>query len=374
MSGTAREIASLAADVAFSFSVFRTSGLLDPCNAVLREVVDHRPSMFLISPTIAQLHGDELTAYLESSFPERTPAQLVVTTGEHNKSFAAAEKVLAFAEAMQFSRRGVFVGIGGGILLDIVGFAASMFHRGIAHVKVGTTLVAQIDAAIGVKCGVNLRTAKNVAGAFHAPERVVTDSAFLTTLPERQIRCGLAEMIKLAVVHDGRLFEAIERDFGAMLYRGRTSSVADALVDDAIIAMLDELRSDIFEGNLQRAVDFGHTISPRLETTSGFSVMHGEAVAIDIAVSCVVSNFLGLLPARDLERLLLLFDLVGLPRWHELLETPDFLELALASTVAHRGMKLNMPLPTRIGEVTFLEEVDDLPHGVFSEAVAALRG
>lgn len=373
MSHKERQVATLKTDIGLSFSVRRSFQLLGESNVVLERVVDSRPVLFLVSPTIQQLYGKNLELYIARRLLKPQSEVFVVATGEKNKSLGSVEKILAFADSVRFSRRGVFVGIGGGVLLDIAGLAASTFRRGIPYIRIGTTLLAQVDAAIGVKCGVNFAKSKNLVGTFYFPEDVLTDSSFLGTLSKRQIRCGLAEMIKLAIVKDHNLFESLERYHLELLNSDWTADIANSLVDRSIIGMLGELQVDFFETNLRRAVDFGHTISPALEAQSGFSLLHGEAVAIDIALSCVIGNVLGHVSDTELRRVLELLDSVGLPRWHPLLGSWRFLETALEAAVAHRGMKLNMPLPASIGASVFIDKLEDLPRCLLSKAVGELR-
>lgn len=259
------------------------------------------------------------------------------------------------------------------MLLDAVGLAASLFRRGVPNIKVGTTLLAQVDAAIGLKCGVNFASHKNMVGAFAAPELVITDGAFLETLPRRQIRCGIAEMLKLGVASDAGLFEALAQDGHALLGEERDGLLSRNMIDRAIVGMITELRGDPFEDDLRRRVDFGHTISPALEAHSGYKLPHGEAVSVDVALSCVVSVMTGRMSAADLRRVIDLQDRHGLPRWHSALKVPGLIDEALSKAEAHRGMRLNLPLPTAIGRTTFVEDRVAVPGDLWQRAVAELE-
>jgi 2-epi-5-epi-valiolone synthase len=363
------EIGRLTAVRESTFTV-RRAMLIDDGENPLRTALAGRPAMAFVSPTVDRLYGARIRARLADV---GTDPVMVVPTGEPSKVLATVQAIVERANGMRFSRRGVFLGIGGGILLDTVGLAASLFRRGVPHIKIGTTLVAQVDAAIGIKNGVNADGTKNLVGAFMPPELVLTDGAFLATLGIRQVRCGLAEMIKLAVTCDEGLFALLESHGRCLFSDARDDDGSRSLIDSSIKGMLAELQRDPYEIHLQRRVDFGHTVSPSLESSTAFSVLHGEAVSIDLAYFCVVSNLMGLLGDDDLHRILALQGRLGLPRWHDRLEQPGFISHALSATEAHRGMRLHLPLPVTIGSTCFLIDRADLPDGLLHQAVKFLR-
>ncbi|MGA2322122.1 MAG: 2-epi-5-epi-valiolone synthase, partial [Solirubrobacteraceae bacterium] len=258
MKGT--DIGRLTAVRESTFTVRREALIGDGVNP-LRAALAGRPAMAFVSPTVDRLYGARIRARLADAGAH---AVMVVPTGERSKVLATVQAIVERANSARFSRRGVFLGIGGGILLDTVGLAASLFRRGVPHVKIGTTLVAQVDAAIGIKSGVNADETKNLVGAFLPPELVITDGAFLATLGPRQIRCGLAEILKLAIVRDGRLFAQLESHGTHLLSAERDDDAFRSLIDRSISGMLAELQRDPYEADLQRRVDFGHTVSPSL--------------------------------------------------------------------------------------------------------------
>lgn len=342
-------------------------------DATLTTAIADRPAITFVSPTVDRLHGELLRPVLARAGIGADDV-VVVHTGEPRKAIETVMALVQRASEANFSRRGVFVGIGGGVLLDVVGLAASLFRRGVPHIMVGTTLLAQVDAAVGLKCGVNAGNAKNLIGAFYPPEVAITDGGFLSTVSERHMRCGLAEMIKLALVRDAALFEALECHGRRLLSPVRDDATCRDLIDRAIIGMLAELQTDPYEADLQRRVDFGHTISPALESRSSFALPHGEAVAVDIAFFAAVSNLLGTLSQQELERILALLGTLGLPRWHDLLSASDFIYRALATVTAHRGMRLRLPLLNGIGATRFLVDRAELPNDILDQALDLLRG
>lgn len=354
-------------------NVQRASIVAESGTTTLRNALGGRPALLFLSPTINVLYGGRLRDAVNDAGIAANQMQ-VVATGEKNKTIASVTAILETARRINLSRDGVFVAIGGGVLLDMIGFAASQFRRGVAHMKIGTTLVGQVDAAVGVKCGVNLGSSKNLVGSFYPPEAVFTDGAFLATLHEQEIRFGLAEMIKLGVIADVALFEALERDALQLLDpTSRDNARSRSLVDRSIVSMISELSRNVYEREFCRRVDFGHTISPQLESDTSYTVPHGAAVAIDIALFSVTSHVLGVLSEFDLNRVLGLLGRLGLRTWHELLERQEFIVHALKCTEDHRGQRLNMPLPTTIGSATFVKDRHDLPLNLVAEAVRVLR-
>jgi 3-dehydroquinate synthetase len=365
-------IASLRTDRRSRFGIVRGSVLAGARASELESLTEDRPALVVLSPTVDRMHGDIVRSILASA--RRRNLVHVIRTGEKNKSLENVAELLEIANDFRLSRDALFVGIGGGVLLDIVGFAASQFRRGTAHVKVGTTLVAQVDAAVGIKCGVNVGTAKNLAGAFHPPERVIVDGAFLRTVSERGIRCGLAEMVKLGVAVESTLFAGLVRNGRVLLDSdARDSDVARDLVDASIRGMVGELAANPFEHDLRRRVDLGHTISPALETATGYQLPHGEAVAVDVALSAVISNRMGFLDYVGLHSILNLFRELGIGTWHRLLEDSASVDAALDSAEAHRGGRLRLPLPLAIGDPVFVDDRQDVPQSLVRESVAQLR-
>jgi 3-dehydroquinate synthase len=221
--------------------------------------------------------------------------------------------------------------------------------------------VGQVDAAVGIKGAVNFRDTKNYLGCYHPPEQVLIDPDFLATLEAPAVRCGLSEILKMAIVRDAELFNLVEAWHARLLRSrfGEPREIVDRVLELAIHRMLEELEPNIFENvSYQRLVDMGHTFSPLLESQSAFSIAHGEAVAVDMAVSAALALHLGLLDSTDYERIVHLLRAIGLPVWSPLL-TPALAERAIANARRHRGGRANLVVPTAIGAATFLDPVAD---------------
>lgn len=357
-------INSLHATRAHATDVLRDSILSGHTSNTLRDLAADRELLVVMSPTVERLYGGDIRRLFTTVGASRCTL-MSVPTGEASKNRSTAEVVIESARGVQLPRDGLIIGIGGGILLDIAGFAAAEFRRGVAHMKVGTTLVAQVDAAIGAKCGVNVGSSKNLVGAFHPPIASIIDGSFLTTVSMTDVRCGLAEMLKMGIICDSALFDDLTCH-GVHLINPATrdDETSRRLIDQSVRAMLSELQSDLFEQELRRRVDFGHTISPAIESRSNFDVRHGEAVAIDMAYFATVSHLLGALPESDHERILQALEAFGLPIWHEHLLDEDLVTTALDQATSHRGRRMNQPMPRGVGVCEFIDDRRDLDTAV----------
>lgn len=246
----------------------------------------------------------------------------VAIDGGERKTIDSVENIIDYALKYNLPRNGLLIGIGGGVTLDTVGLAASLYRRMINYIRIPTTLVGQIDAGLGVKVGVNYRSKKNFLGTFYPPTSVIIDPTFLTTLPPLQVACGIAEMIKIGVTHDERVLTTLEdfchhSEFGVasptffseMVSSHRFSYIADL----AASIMIDEISRDPFETDTCRKVDFGHTFSQSFETFSSYEIPHGIAVAIDMFLSVCISHLTKLITAPRKQRLLNIISCLVLP-------------------------------------------------------------
>jgi 3-dehydroquinate synthase len=355
-----------------AFDVMLVDGLFDPQTHVIADLLRRRRSILVTTPTVARLYGDKLLGYVQGHGLDCS--LMILTCGEASKDLGLAARVCEFALDHGCDRRAVLVGMGGGVCTDIVTVAASWIRRGIGHIRIPTTLVGQIDAGIGVKGAVNFRGKKSFLGCFHPPKAVVIDPALLQSLPEPQVRCGIAEMIKIALVRDAKLFGLVEKHgprFVATRFARPPAEAREALWL-SIVRMLQELQPNLYEDKTyKRFVDLGHTFSPLLEAASRFRIAHGEAVAIDTALSAVISRALGLLPEVHLRRILSSIAAVGLPIYSAHLNLA-LCRTALEESARHRGGTPNLVLPLSVGNATFLEEVDGIPIPVLEGAIRRL--
>ena len=250
------------------------------------------------------------------------------------------------------------IGIGGGVLLDLLGFASSIYRRGVPYIKIPTTLLALVDVSIGVKTAINHFGNRNRLGTYYPPLSVFLDRSFLRTLDRRHFSNGLAEILKMALIKDEHLFQLLETNGQDLIItKFQNGSVPLEVIDRAIQTMLEELEPNLWEKNLERSVDFGHSFSPVIEMRLLPQLTHGEAVTLDMLLSCLISNSRGVLADADLERIFRVTTTLELPTFHPMFAESGALLEALADTVIHRNGAQNLPMVTSIGSYTFFNDV-----------------
>lgn len=248
------------------------------------------------------------------------PVVIEIAPGESSKSFATLEVLYDRMTEAELDRRSAVFALGGGVVGDVAGLAAATYLRGIAIVQVPTTLVAQVDSALGGKTGVNHRAGKNLIGAFYHPRLVVADVATLKTLPEREFREGLAEVIKYGAIMDASLLTELERRLGPIL--ARDPSALEAIVVRSLRHKAAVVSADEREGGRRRILNYGHTVAHALEASAGYgSYLHGEAVSIGMAAAGRLSRAHAGLSEPDAARIERLLARAGLPvvmpaNWH----------------------------------------------------------
>jgi len=246
------------------------------------------------------------------SASSRETSLISLAAGERVKSWAAAGRLLERLAGLGVGRRDALVAVGGGSVGDLAGFVAAAYGRGIAWVVVPTTLLAMVDSAIGGKTGVNLRAAKNLAGAFWQPRAVLADPTLLDTLPPRELGSGLGEVAKYAMIADTELPGLLDHG----LERARQGDVhtLTAIVEQCAEIKAEVVGRDPREGGLRAVLNYGHTVAHAIEAAAGYgTVTHGEAVAAGMRVAGRISTEMAGLPLADLEWQDLLLDRLGLP-------------------------------------------------------------
>jgi 3-dehydroquinate synthase len=240
------------------------------------------------------------------------PVLITIPAGEKAKSLAVVQKCYDELAKHRLERKSFVVALGGGVVGDLAGFVAATYLRGIPFVQVPTTLLAQVDSSVGGKVGVNLPAGKNLVGAFYQPRHVLCDLAAMDTLPDREFRSGLAEIIKYGIIYDAELFARLEHDLPKILKRH-----GDALAD--IVARSCAIKADVVgqdetETGLRAILNFGHTIGHGLEAISRYGkYLHGEAISIGQVAAAIISARVYGLPEADVERIRNLFQRAGLP-------------------------------------------------------------
>jgi len=340
-------------------------------NKELAKAIADRSCLVVISETIQALYGDRIQSYLDQNFDTGAYKVFVCPSGEKNKTMETVVEICAQAKDFQLDRDGLFIGVGGGIILDMVGFAASIYRRGTKYIKVPTTLVGQVDVAVGLKTGVNCFRSKNILGNYYPAYHTLNDRVFLETLPTRELRCGMAEVIKMAIVCDGDLFDKIER---ACLAEDEMdlSRIDYDIYKQAMVRMMEELQPNLLEANLERLVDFGHTFSMNFEIDSNHEIHHGEAVAIDMALSCCIARALGIFSEEECNRAIWVLKKSGLAIYDSAVCTIEALKRSIYDVRLHRKA-VNLVVPPTIGQGVFIKSPDVLSDQLLEKSVNMLR-
>lgn len=284
---------------------------------------------------------------------------LILPGGEVCKNNPAAlQSVIKAIHDAGICRQSFVLAIGGGAVLDVVGFAAATAHRGVRLIRVPTTTLAQGDAGIGVKNGVNAFGKKNFLGSFAVPWAVINDEAFLTTLSERDWHCGFSEAIKVALVKDADYFHEIEA--AALLLHSRDAAAASPIIERCATMHLDHIidGGDPFELTTARPLDFGHWAAHKLEQMSGWTLPHGEAVAIGIALDVTYATIIGLLCEADSQRILTCLESLGFTTFDPHMDDSETLLQGLEEFREHLGGKLTVQLLEGIGRGIDVHEID----------------
>jgi len=284
-------------------------------------------------------------------------AQIVLDDGEQAKRWTSLERVFDALLAARCGRDALIVALGGGVIGDLAGFAAAIYQRGVAWLPVPTTLLAQVDSSVGGKTAINHVHAKNMLGAFHQPRAVISDVATLDTLPERELRAGLAEVIKHALALDLRFVEWLEKSIEALLARERSALVY--AVRRCCELKAGVVAADERESGARSLLNFGHTFGHAIEALTGYGAwLHGEAIAAGMVMATELSARAGLIAAADVDRVRSLIGRAGLPITGPALSPGRLLELMALDKKVARG-RMRFVLLNSIGAASLREGVDE---------------
>jgi 2-epi-5-epi-valiolone synthase len=361
----------LATSLTSSYDVVLSDGLLDPAGTrALPTALAPRAAILVSTPTVMKLYGPRaIERFRQAGFRLET---LVLECRERTKTPTQVMRVCRAALRHRLDRSGALIALGGGVCMDIATVAASSIRRGVGCIRVPTTLIGQIDAGLGAKGAVNYLGHKSYIGCFYPPEATLIDPGSLRTLPARHLRSGLAEMVKIALVRDTTLFGLIEADAPRLIASGFQTPRAGALeaLWRAAAAMLDELEPNLYENvTHKRFVDMGHTFSPLIESATGFQTSHGEAVAIDLALSAALATVMGWLPEADCVRIVRTLVRCGLRVRSRVLTQ----RLCLDALDEARRHRRHLVLPTGIGRAGFVEAAGECSAAALAAALELLE-
>jgi 3-dehydroquinate synthase len=335
-----------------SYPIHIGSGLLgasvlyDPC-------LGSGQVMIVTNTVLAQHH----LPVLQGALASRSPQTLILPDGEATKTLATTERIWDALLAARFGRDATLIALGGGVIGDLTGFAAACYQRGIDFIQIPTTLLAQVDSSVGGKTGVNHARGKNMIGAFHQPRCVIADLDTLHTLPDRELRAGIAEVIKYGLIADAAFFDWLEVHLDALLDRDAdtlTHAIAVSCRTKAAIVEADER-----EGGVRALLNLGHTFGHAIETGVGYGAwLHGEAVAAGMVMAAELSARLGQLPAAAVERTRSLIQRAGLPvHAPSSLDADQFLALMAVDKKVQAG-RLRLVLLRAIGQAELRGDTD----------------
>ena len=323
--------------------------------ARLSEFVPSSATSLFVATTrdVWDLHGETVSAALDS----RPFTPIYFPGGEANKRFTYVE---ALAEQMMRAgadRGSVLIALGGGIATDMGAFLASLFMRGIPVIQVPTTLLAQVDAAIGGKTGVNLVAGKNLIGTFHQPIAVLMDPLVLRTLPEREYRAGLFEVVKHGVIASEELFRFLQTNAGQVL--AQEAEAVEYIISESARIKAEVVSADEREGGLRRILNYGHTFGHALEAETRYKhLLHGEAVAFGMIAASHLGVTLGLLDGADHRQIVEVTRSYGeIPSLKGI--TAESLFVRLVSDKKTIGGKIHFVVPDRIGHVQVVSAVPE---------------
>jgi len=348
---------------AHPYAVVIGSGALEQLGAQLQELgygAGHRV-LVVTNPVVRDLYGDATMASLQAAGFDGQ--MLAVTAGEDQKTPATVALIHDAAYQHRLERGSLIVALGGGVVGDMAGFAAATWLRGIAVVQVPTTLLAMVDAAIGGKTGVNHPGGKNLIGAFHQPRLVLIDPQVLASLPKREFRAGMAEVIKYGVIGDAELFRDLEAKAQAAPQGGLASRAAvgaellQRLLVRSAAAKAVVVAADEREGGLRAILNYGHTLGHVAETLSGYgTLLHGEAVGLGMEAAGELAVAMGLWSPADQERQRALIAAAGLPlRWPRF--DPQAVLRCLQGDKKVQKGRVRFVLPEAIGAVRIHDAV-----------------
>jgi 3-dehydroquinate synthetase len=318
--------------------------------------------LMVIDDAVYRLYGDQIQAYFAHHEIELTVS--LVTIKETGKTLRTLEQIVdAFSDFGLVRKEPVLV-VGGGLVTDVAGFACSTYKRKTNYIRVPTTLIGLIDASVSIKVGANHGKLKNRLGAYHASQKVILDFGFLATLPEDQVRNGMAELIKIAVVANEQVFTLLE-EHGQDLLRTRfghldgTPELVEAgntITWQAIDTMLALEVPNLHELMLDRVIAYGHTWSPTLELTPDVPMFHGHGITIDMAFSATLAERRGLISTVDRDRIHTLMSGLGLSMDSEYF-TPELVWRATESIIRTRDGQQRCAVPHPIGSCDFLNDL-----------------
>jgi 3-dehydroquinate synthase len=347
-----------------SYPIYIGTGLLARADLVL-PFLSRKRAAVVTNATVAPLFLDQIADALARESVE--VVRIILPDGEDHKDWQTLNKIFDALLQRRCGRDTTLVALGGGVIGDLAGFAAATYQRGVSYIQVPTTLLSQVDSSVGGKTAINHALGKNMIGAFHQPRAVLADMDTLRTLPERELRSGLAEIIKHGLIRDAAFFAWLEANVERLL--ARDADVLAQAVLRSVEIKADIVAQDERESGLRKVLNFGHTFGHAIETGLGYGAwLHGEAVAAGMVLAADLSRQLGYLSEADTDRIRSLLQRVGLPIASKGIAPERMLELMSVDKKVKEG-RIHFVLLERLGAAMLR---DDVPPAALDRTLSRL--
>jgi 3-dehydroquinate synthase len=349
---------SVKTELPVEFKLTYSADIFNPSNQDIINVTNSNRRIIVIDSEVYDLYKDNIAKYFDAF---KLDCKLIcVDCKEENKNWKNVDRILDFFEENGVLRREPIIAIGGGVLLDIAGFACSIYRRGIPYIKIPTTLLAIVDASVGSKVGVNHIGRRNRIGAYYPPLATYIDKKFIATQSEREIVNGIAEIFKLAVIKSPELFRLLEENAEILIKeKFKYGAVPVRVINLAITEMIAELGPNLWEKRLDRCVDFGHTFSPVVEMKHMDELLHGEAVALDCLYSTCIAYNREYISEETVHRIFNLAKRLKLKTFHTGFTNMKLLIESLRDATKHRNGNQYAPLPIGIGNYKIVNDITE---------------
>ncbi|MFA7231554.1 MAG: 3-dehydroquinate synthase [Victivallaceae bacterium] len=345
-----------------SYDIIIGSGLINNSESYLESFAGEKKCLTVTDSNVGPLYERHLRKILIATGADNS--DFIFPAGEENKTMDTITAICRQCVLRGLDRKSLIIALGGGVCGDMAGFSAAVYMRGIDFIQIPTTLLAAVDSSVGGKTGVDLPEGKNLVGAFWQPKLVLMDTTVLNTLPEKEIRCGLAEVVKYGVIMDKDFFAKLENNVDRI-------KALDLEFYAEIIARCCELKAQVVtedehENGIRAILNYGHTFGHAVELLSDFKMSHGEAVAVGMNMAMKLSALTGMVSESEAARQKELLLRLGLPCSVPASYKPDEILAAMGRDKKKVGSKLKLVLPVSIGEV---KVTNDISHELILQAI-----
>ena len=346
--------------------IFIGEDVMEQIPGRLKEAIGGRSAYWIWDEAVWSLWGPKT---LDLGWPDdRNGRVTLFTASEPNKRLSSVEFLARRLVSAGANRDSAIIAVGGGITGDVAAFLASVYMRGIPCFQVPTTLLAQVDSSVGGKTGVDLPEGKNLLGTFKQPKQVHIDPRFITTLPDEELRQGMSEVIKSAMIGDEVLWKFVENNSESI--KKRNPDALLRIISASCLLKSRIVQADEKESGERRVLNLGHTVGHALEKLTGFRMRHGDCVATGMVVAATLSHRLGKLQIEDLQRLESICEIWGMPTRIPASIGSEAIVEAIRTDKKRIGQKLHFIIPVRIGKVIQFTDID---RREFTEVLQSLR-